>query len=114
MNRNQEEKNGWEQIDIGDAAKGENISTGHGGLDLKLAKSFVETVLQNNVSPIDVYRCIEYALPGIIANKSAQLGGVPLEIPDFRHKPFSGTAFWDTIGLPDTEPLGKPYKKEPL
>ena len=110
LNRDQEEGKGWEQVDIGDTAKGEDTSTGHGGLDLKLAKCFVETVLQNNVSPIDVYRCIEYALPGIIASKSAELGGVPLEIPDFRRKPFSGTIFWDTVGLPDVEPQSKLYK----
>ncbi len=109
--RDREEAEGWERVDIGVAARGDDTSTGHGGADIKVARHFTQAVLQGRPSPIDVYRCIEYALPGIIANRSAELGGAPLDIPDLRRQPFSGTIFWDAVGLPDTEPAAEAYQK---
>jgi hypothetical protein len=85
---------------------------GHGGTDIKLARHFTRTVLEGKPSPIDVYRGIEYALPGILANRSAQLGGALLPIPDLRREPFTHTTFWDTVGLPKKEPPGEPYAKK--
>lgn len=108
--RDAEGGSGWERVDIGIAARDDDTSTGHGGTDLKVARHFAQTVLEGKPSPIDVYRTIEYALPGILADKSAELGGVPVAVPDMRRTPFDGTAFWDTIPLPDTEPDGTPYE----
>ncbi len=109
MDRDQQ-KEAWQRVDIGSAAKDEDVSTGHGGTDFKVAKYFTETIIRGKPSPINVYRAIEYSLPGIIANKSAELGGLPLAIPDLRREPFPGTTFWDIVGLPKVEPSGQPYK----
>ncbi len=95
---------GWQRVNIGLAGVGEDSSTGHGGTDWKLARHFTRSVLAGGPAPIDVYRAIEYALPGIIANQSAEMGGVPLSIPDLRREPFAGTRFWDTVGIPEEEP----------
>ena len=109
FDRDREEKEGWEKIDIGPAARDDETS-GHGGTDLKTARYFTEAILAERPAPIDVYRGIEFALPGIVANRSAEMGGAQLTIPDLRRKPFSTTTFWDTVGLPDTEPTGQPYQ----
>jgi hypothetical protein len=57
-----------------------------------------------------VYRAIEYVLPGILANRSAELGGAPVPIPDLRPRPFERTTFWDTMSLPDADPPASPYQ----
>lgn len=46
--------------------------------------------------PIDVYRGIECSLPGIIANKSAERGGTPMQISDLRHGPYETTPAFGT------------------
>jgi len=101
---------GWEKVDIGAAARDDDPTTGHGGTDLKVARHFTQAVLAGKPAPIDVYRCIDFALPGIIANKSAELGGAPLPIPDLRPELFTGTRFWDYVGLPDADPPAEPYR----
>ncbi len=104
------ERDAWEVVPIGVAAPDDDATAGHGGTDLKMARHFVRTVLEGLASPIDVYRAIEYALPGILAARSANLGGMPIEIPDLRREPFEGTSFWETLSLPETEPPGTPYR----
>lgn len=111
FDRDRQEKAGWERIAIGTAARAEDKAMGHGGTDIKLARTFVKTVLEGKPSPIDVFRVIQYALPGIIANRSAQLGGAPLPIPDLRLTPFAGTRFWDAVSLPTEDPPGAPYRQ---
>ena len=110
FDRDREEEQGWERIDIGTAAPEDDTSSGHGGLDLKTARYFTEAILADKPPPIDVYRGIEFALPGIIANRSAEMGGAPLAVPDLRRQPFATTAFWNAVSLPDTEPTGRPYQ----
>ena len=100
----------WRRVDIGSAAKSNLTGGGHGGTDAQVATHFTNALLQGKPAPIDVYRCIEFCLPGIIANQSAELGGTPLSIPDLRHKPFEGTTFWDYVGLPEAEVEPVPYK----
>ena len=107
--RHNHERDGWELIPVGLGARGDDTSAGHGGADLKLTRHFTQAILEGKPSPINVYRAIEYALPGILANKSAQLGGAPIPIPDFRPLPFQNTTFWDGLGLPTSEPTGRPY-----
>jgi len=99
-----EEREGWDQVDIGRTAKDDDASTGHGGTDLKVARSFANAVLEGKSPPIDVYRGIDFTLPGIIAAQSADLGGVPLSIPNLRRGPFTGTTFWDYVPLPEKDP----------
>jgi len=108
--RDSAEKEGWETVPIGLGSIGDDTSAGHGGADLKLARHFTRSVLEDKPAPIDVYRAIEYTLPGILAAKSADLGGTPITIPNLRREPFSGNAFFETLGIPDSEPPATPYK----
>ena len=112
LTRSQETRDGWERIPIGYAAVDDDTTTGHGGADSKVARAFIESIREGKPSPIDVYRCIEYCLPGIIANQSAQMGGVPLEIPDLRRTPFETSGFWEVVGLPEKDPVGGNFKQE--
>ena len=105
--RDRPERDGWQRLDIGAAAAEDDPTAGHGGTDLKLARCFAQAILDGRPAPIDVYRAIEYSLPGIIAARSADLGGVPLPIPDLRPQAFAGTAFWDAVGLPERDPASK-------
>ncbi|MCC7491147.1 MAG: Gfo/Idh/MocA family oxidoreductase [Fimbriimonadaceae bacterium] len=99
-----EHREGWRKHAIGLAGALDDTSTGHGGADLKVVRAFTDAVLGGQPSPIDVYRAIEYALPGILAAESADLGGVPVPIPNLRRERFSGTRFWDCLGLPQQDP----------
>jgi len=112
LTRSQETKSGWERIPIGYAGRDDDTTTGHGGADPKVARAFTDAIRDGKPSPIDVYRCIEYCLPGILANKSAEMGGAAVEIPDFRREPFENTGFWDVVGLPEKDPEGGNYKAE--
>ena len=53
---------------------------------------FARALLDGKPSPIDVYRALDFAVPGIMALQSRAIGGAPVPVPDFRP---SGT-------LPDT------------
>jgi predicted dehydrogenase len=110
FSRGDQERNGWETLPVGLGARGDDTTAGHGGADLKLARHFAQTILDGKPSPIDVYRAIEYNLPGILANRSAELGGAPVAIPDLRRRPFERSTFWDTVPLPETDPPATPYR----
>ena len=114
MGRDREEAQGWERIDIGTAAAGEDTSSGHGGVDVKTSYYFTRALLAGKRVPIDVYRMCDFTLPGIIANRSAELGGQPLTIPDIRRGPFEGTDLWDHVGLPAKEPEARDYKADTM
>jgi hypothetical protein len=51
----------------------------------------------------------DFTLPGILAARSAELGGHPIVVPDLRRNTYAGTDFWDHVGLPETEPEGTDY-----
>jgi predicted dehydrogenase len=108
FDRNRNEKDGWEKLHIPKIPQGIDIRSGHGGSDGSLAYHFTKTVLEGRPSPIDVYRMIDYTLPGIIAARSAELGGMPLSIPNLRREPYTTTRFWDAVGLPEDEPEAEP------
>jgi len=111
LDRDREERQGWERIDIGTAAA-DDKGSGHGGTDIKTAYYFTKAILEGKTVPIDVYRMCDFALPGILAARSAALGGQPVTIPDIRRQPFSGTNFWEHVGLPEAEPEGRDYKSD--
>ena len=100
LTRDRDEKEGWERVDIGTAAPDADPTAGHGGTDLKMIGGFVRAIASGEPPPIDVYRSIEYSLPGIIANESAVQGGAPVAIPNLRRRPFEKTRFWDSVNLP--------------
>lgn len=106
-----EESNWWERVDIAVATSEADKQMGHGGMDINLARHFTWALQQGKPVPIDVYRSIEYSLPGIVAGQSAELGGMPLPVPDLRLKPFETTPLWDYVGFPETEPEGQPMPK---
>ena len=110
--KSMETKQGWEIFPIGFAARDDDTTTGHGGADLKVASAFIDALSNGKPSPIDVYRAMEYHLPGLLANRSAELGGAPIAIPDVRTGPYEGTKFWEVVGLPAANPPLKMYNDE--
>jgi len=113
LDRNRNESAGWEVVDIGMAARGVDANTGHGGTDITMARNFTRCMLRNGTMPIDVYRSIEYSLPGMIAAQSADLGGAPITVPDLRRKAFTHSDFWKVVGFPADEPEGRPFQTVP-
>ncbi len=111
LTRSMETKQGWEVFPVGYAAREDDTTTGHGGADLKTASAFIAALSEGKPSPIDVYRAMEYHLPGMLAHRSAEMDGAPVAIPDVRTSPFEGTKFWDVVGLPDTEPPASFYNE---
>ncbi len=112
LDRDRDEKEGWERVNIGSAARDDDKSSGHGGTDIKTAYYFTKAILEGKSVPIDVYRMCDFTLPGILAARSAELGGQPLTVPDIRREPFGGTNFWEHVGLPEGEPEGRKYTSD--
>lgn len=99
-------------MDIGSAARGDDTSAGHGGTDFKTAYTFTQAIVEGKTVPINGYRMCDFTLPGIIAARSAELGGQPLTVPDIRRRAFEGTRFWDHVGLPEEEPGARAYSSD--
>jgi len=57
---------------------------GHGGADGAMMIDFIDAALAGGPSPIDVYRGLDFSLPGIAAAQSAARGGEWTEVPDPR------------------------------
>ena len=112
LDRNREEKQGWERVDISTARPGQGEISGHGGTDIWTALSFTRALLAGRRVPIDVYRMADYTLPGILANRSAETGGAVIAVPDIRRQSFKHTEFWDHVGIPDDEPMGRKFESE--
>ena len=47
-----------------------------------------------------------------IQKRLAELGGVPISVPDLRRKPFDGTTFWESLPLPETDPKTQRYSAQ--
>ena len=60
----------------------EIVRNGHGRADIEMMAAFVDCIINDKPSPIDVDAGIRMALPGIYAHMSAEQGGMPVEIPD--------------------------------
>lgn len=65
---------------VGEAAR----VGGHGTADYVMFDSFVRSILDDTTPVIDVYRALDFTVPGICAHISAEGGGKPVEVPSFR------------------------------
>ncbi len=59
-------------------------ASGHGGADWHISREFADAIINDGPSPIDVYRAMDYTVPGICAVESSGKGGAAVEIPDLR------------------------------
>jgi len=59
-------------------------ASGHGGADYWPVYYFVRAVRDGVPPPMDVYDACDFTLPGIMAYRSALLGGMPQAVPDWR------------------------------
>ncbi|NLG12588.1 MAG: Gfo/Idh/MocA family oxidoreductase [Lentisphaerae bacterium] len=59
---------------------------GHGGGDFWELYYFAREVLTGEPAPWSIYPACDVTLPGILAIRSENLGGIPIQIPDFRDK----------------------------
>jgi hypothetical protein len=62
----------------------EATAGGHGTSEYYMVDGFIQAVLDGVPPPIDVYRSMDYSAPGLCAHLSAERGGEPVEVPDFR------------------------------
>jgi len=49
-----------------------------------MVEEFIDSIRRDRPPPLDVYRSMDFALPGILAHQSALRGGVKLDVPDLR------------------------------
>ena len=61
---------------------------------------------------LSLFASLDFTLPGILAARSAELGGQPVTVPDLRRGCFAGTEFWNHVSLPDGEPEGSDYTSD--
>ena len=65
----------------------QGLPNGHEGSHHFLADDFVRAVVDRTLPPVNAWAAARYTLPGIVAHRSAQAGGVRLEIPDHGDAP---------------------------
>jgi predicted dehydrogenase len=75
---------GQVKLPLGTALGGGHVTGGHGGADAAMLNDFIDSIAQDRPCPIDVYRGLDYTLPGVCAVLSAELGGTPVQVPDPR------------------------------
>lgn len=66
------------------AAPPEAKRGGHGTSEYYLLRDFIQALDTGTSPPIDVYRSLEYTLPGIVAHEAVERGGVWLDVPRVR------------------------------
>ncbi len=59
-------------------------SGGHGTAEYAMIQAFVDAIVEDKEPPIDVYRALDYSVPGLCAHLSAEQGGKLVEVPNFR------------------------------
>jgi predicted dehydrogenase len=57
---------------------------GHGTAEYDMIQAFMHAIREDAAPPIDIYRALDMALPGLCAHQSALQGGQPVQIPDWR------------------------------
>jgi predicted dehydrogenase len=60
------------------------LAAGHGGGDYFIVRDWIEAIRRDEPPPIDVFRGLDFTLPGLISEESIARGGVPLPVPDPR------------------------------
>jgi predicted dehydrogenase len=60
------------------------LRAGHGGGDYFIISDWVEAIKTGAPPPIDVYTGMEWTAAGLCSQISADNGGVPIKVPDFR------------------------------
>ncbi len=76
----------------------EALRAGHGGGDYFEIRDFVDSILSDSTPRIDVYRAMDFTVPGLVSEKSILSYGRAYTVPDFRR--------WD--GEEDIEDLVLP------
>ncbi len=66
------------------AAPAQARAGGHGATEYWMLKDFFAAVREGAPPAIDVYRALDYTVPGICALESIAQGGAPIPVPDFR------------------------------
>lgn len=61
-------------------------SGGHGTAEYMMIDSFIKAIQEDRDPVVNVYRALDYTVPGLCAHISAEQGGKPVEVPDFRGK----------------------------
>ena len=56
---------------------------GHGGMDYLVLKSFIESIQDDTVPPIDVYDMAAWMSITALSEESVAMGSLPVPIPDF-------------------------------
>ena len=60
------------------------LASGHWGSDYFIARDIVEAIREDKEPRLDVYRALDFTLPGLMSEKSIAQGGAPVKVPDFR------------------------------
>jgi hypothetical protein len=71
-----------DRLAAGEAAR----AGGHGTSEHWMLRDFIRAVQRNEAPPIDVFRALDYTVPGICALESVEAGGAPVPVPDFRER----------------------------
>ncbi len=56
----------------------------HGGSDGAIMRAFVDCIVDDAEPYIDIYRALDFTVPGLMAEVSVKQGGVPVAVPNFR------------------------------
>jgi predicted dehydrogenase len=61
-------------------------ASGHGGGDFFVARDWALSILNGTPPPIDVYRGLDFTVPGLVSEQSIEQGGTPVGVPNFRRR----------------------------
>jgi hypothetical protein len=56
---------------------------GHGTSDYYLAQAFLDSIINDTKSPLDIDKAMAMTVPGLIAHEAAVQGQVWLDVPEF-------------------------------
>ena len=62
----------------------EALQAGHGGGDYLEVQEFVDSIINDTKSPIDIYESLDMTVPGLVSEVSINRESIPVEVPDFR------------------------------
>lgn len=63
------------------------LPNGHMASHQLLIDDFCRAVYENKMPTVNAWVAARYTIPGLIAHRSAQMGGVPLDVPDYGDAP---------------------------